>query len=383
MIYILYFALAYLIITSIVLIRNLFEFKSLVSIDSKNSSSEALVSICIPARNEEEVIEKCITSVLKQDYPSFEVLVLDDNSTDQTSSIISGIASFVSNLTHIRGNPKPDDWLGKPWACHQLSEAANGDILIFIDADVWLEKEAVSKAVHALQEKDVVTVWPQQRLGSFWENMIVPLVYFTLYTLLPAIYVEQNPKWMPSFMAERLNKKFAAACGQFIAFHKRSYQEIGGHEVVKKEVVEDVELARLIKRKELSLQMFDGIDTVYCKMYSSHKEIWNGFKKNFLAGFGNFFEFFFMWAIHTVVFIVPWITLCYAILSGANSILILSSIVIASQYLQRTILNYKYGWSFITGFLHPLSVLWFHALAVVLIVDKLSGRKAIWKGREV
>ncbi len=381
MIYTLYFALLYIALTTLVFIRNLFEFGSLVNV--QDDYSELLVSICIPARNEEDVIERCIASVLKQDYPNFEVLVLDDNSTDKTPEIISGLSSFVSNLTHLMGAPKPENWLGKPWACHQLAEAANGAILIFIDADVWLEKNSVSKTVSALQLKDVITVWPQQKLGSFWEHMIVPLVYFSLYTLLPAKYVERNPRWMPSFLSNRLNEKFAAACGQFIAFNKKAYMETGGHKSVKTEVVEDVELARIIKRKKLSLQMFDGVETVYCKMYNGHKDIWNGFKKNFLAGFGSLFEFNFMWIVHFLVFILPWFALASSIITSNTTQLVLSIVVIASYNLQRVILNYRYGWSIIIGFMHPLSVLWFHVLAVVSIIDRITGKKAIWKGREV
>lgn len=383
MIYILYFALLYLALTTLVLIRNLFEFQSLRKVAEENNNKEVLVSVCIPARNEEEVIERCITSILKQDYSFFEVLVLDDNSTDKTPDIISGISSFVSNLSHLKGTPKPEGWLGKPWACHQLAEAAKGDILVFVDADVWLEKNAISKAVKALEEKDIVTVWPQQKLSSFWENLVVPLVYFSLYTLLPAKYVERNPKWMPSFLSSRLNEKFAAACGQFIAFNKNAYHEIGGHQEVKSEVVEDVEISRIAKKKGLSLQMFDGIQTVYCKMYSSHKEIWNGFKKNFLAGFGNLFEFYFMWVLHFIVFIFPWFTLIHGFTSSNTNLIVLSIIVIASYNLQRTILNFRYGWSITIGFLHPFSVLWFHVLALVSVANRATGKKAMWKGREV
>ncbi len=365
------------------MVRNLFEFKSLNGINTKDSETEILVSVCIPARNEEKVIERCIGSVLKQDYPNFEVLVLDDNSTDKTPEIISGLSSFVSNLNHLKGAPKPEDWLGKPWACHQLSEAAKGDILVFIDSDVWLEKDTLSKAVNELEKKDVITVWPQQKLTSFWEQMIVPLVYFSLYTLLPAKYVERSPRWMPFSLASKLNEKFAAACGQFIAFNRNAYEKIGGHQEVKSEVVEDVEMARMIKKQKLSLQMFDGIQTVYCKMYDSHRDIWNGFKKNFLAGFGNLLEFFFMWGIHFIVFLLPWFTLIHGITTSNTLISILSIIVIASYNLQRAILNYRYGWSTITGLLHPFSVLWFHVLALVSVANRVSGKKAIWKGREV
>lgn len=383
MIYILYFALFYLIGTSAVLLRNLLELKALKDVPNKKASSTPLVSICIPARNEEEVIERCITSVLKQNYTQFEVLVLDDNSTDKTSEILSELAGIVANLTHIKGASKPIDWLGKPWACHQLSEVANGEILVFIDADVWLEPDVISNTVSVLEAKDAITVWPQQKMEGFWENMIIPLVYFALYTLLPAKYVERPPRWMPKSLQRVFNSKFVAACGQFFAFTSSAYRKIDGHHSVKTQVVEDIVLAKNIKSNGLSLQMLHGVDSVFCRMYTSHSEIWSGFKKNFLAGFGNLFEFIFMGVLHFLVFLVPIYSLLIGILKSDLFLVSLSVGVITLIFIQRFILSYLFKWNFGYVFLHPLSVLWFQILAIISVFNKLFGIKTSWKGREV
>lgn len=366
------------------LIRNWFEFKALKDVAVvEKETQEPVVSICIPARNEEAGIERCVTSALKQDYSNFEVLVLDDNSTDKTTEILSQLSGIISNLTHLKGAPKPSDWLGKPWACHQLSEAAKGDILVFIDADVWLEPNAIPNTISALQQKDALTVWPQQKLESFWENMIVPLVYYALFTLLPAKYVERPPRWMPRFLHKTFNTKFVAACGQYFAFTKSSYQKIGGHKNVKDKVVEDMELAKNLKTKGLNLQMMHGVDSVNCRMYSSHSEIWNGFKKNFLAGFGNVFEFSFMGLIHLLAFIFPF----YALISGIitnNRLVILVSLLNNSLILiQRLILSTRFRWNLLYAFAHPFSVIWFQILGVISLINKLFGIKSTWKGREV
>tara|TARA_R110000868_G_scaffold304437_21_gene565395 strand:- start:25632 stop:26783 length:1152 start_codon:yes stop_codon:yes gene_type:complete len=383
MIYFLYFALLYLFITSAVLIRNWFEFKGLIDTSPSTDTIQPFVSICIPARNEETVIERCVTSALKQDYPNFEVLVLDDNSTDKTTEILSQLSGIIANLKHLKGAPKPDDWLGKPWACHQLSEAAKGKVLVFIDADVWLDPETLIKTVAILKEQDAVTIWPQQKLETFWENTIVPLVYFALFTLLPSKYVERSPRWMPSLFDSFFRPRFVSACGQFFAFNKSTYQTIDGHRSVKDRVVEDVELAKNLKSHNFKLQMFHGINSVYCRMYSSHSQIWNGFKKNFLAGFGNIFEFVFMGIVHFFVFLFPLYTLIQSLISQQIQLIILSVITILIVYFQRIALSIRFKWNIWFTFLHPISVLWFQILALVSLKNKLIGIKNSWKGREV
>jgi len=370
-------------LTSLVLIRNRFEFKSIHSIKPENSSNCPKVSICVPARNEEAVIERCITSLVNQDYSDFEVIVLDDNSEDRTLEILQRLANTYSTLKIIDGKPKPDDWLGKPWACHQLSKEASGEIFVFVDSDVWMEHDIISKSVTRMQSLDSLTIWPQQQVESFFERLIVPTVYFSLLTLLPTIYVERSPRWMPGFLRTQLNQKFTAACGQFFAFTKSAYKKIGGHESVKKQVVEDMELARIIKSQALSLSMMNGIDSVYCRMYSSGSEIWQGFQKNFLSGFGNLFEFLFMAVLHALFFLFPIYTLINGILFSEQTIVMLSAAVIGIYIFQRLMLNLWFRWNWITAFLHAFSVVWFQILGLKCLVNRIFGLKSSWKGRSV
>ncbi len=383
MIFLLYFCIAFLLGTFAVLLRNLYEFQALKEIPPIHEQDAPFVSICIPARNEEAVIERCVTSALKQDYPTFEVLVLDDNSTDGTSEILEQLSGIITNLKHLKGAPKPTEWLGKPWACHQLSKEAKGQIIVFIDADVWLESDAIGKTVSRLKHRDSITIWPQQHLKSFWENMIIPMFLYALYTLLPAIYVERSPRWMPNFLRSKLDDKYVAACGQFLAFRRSTYDEIGGHEAVRNEVVEDMALARNLKSAGFLLQMLHGVDAVHCRMYNSHAEIWNGFKKNFLPGFGNLFEFVFMGILHLIVFILPVFTLGIGIIEKQPSTIILSIITLSLILIQRILLSILFKWNILYSFLHPVSVLWFQFLGVISIFYKALGIKSSWKGREV
>ncbi len=382
--FLLYIVLAYLAFTTLVFIRNLFEFRGLSSEPEYQSGIQPKVSICIPARNEARVIERCITHALKQNYLNFEVLVLDDQSTDGTTEIVSQLAQRIHNLFYFPGKPKPEHWLGKPWACHQLSKVATGDYLVFIDADVALEEDVLSKTVQQLQDADAITIWPQQHLRSFWERLIIPQIYYALWTLLPARYVEKDPKWLPGMLRKKLRTKFSAACGQFIAFNLKAYQLIGGHESVKDQVVEDVGLAKRLKSMNFSLRMLHGTKAVYCRMYTRHREIWEGLRKNFFLGFNKkLFLFGFMAVLHLLVFIFPLITLCYGALLGDSSMVYVSSLALIIILAQRFSLDLIFRWNIGYSFLQPFSVLWFQALGVRCVIDHFKGNKAVWKGREV
>lgn len=377
-------SILWLLITSLILFRNLFDFGALAAENQKSGQSVPMVSICIPARNEESVIERAVSSVLRQTYPNFEVLVLDDDSDDRTPEILSSLSKSHGELTVIQGQEKPGDWLGKPWACQQLGEAAKGDILIFMDADVWLDSDAVSKTVSALESRDALTVWPKQFTGTFWEQMVIPLIYHSLYTLLPAKYVERKPRWMPEVMHRKLSPEFAAACGQFFAFRKEAYTAIGRHEAVKQAVVEDVELAKNLKRNHQKLKMYHGVGTVNCRMYTSHRELFSGLRKNFFAGFNKNIPFFVLMSVfHLIVFISPVFILLFAVLNGNYPLAVLSVIPLLLITLQRLLLDVRFGWNPTLSLLHPVSVLWYQILGVVSVKDHLSGKKAVWKGREV
>ncbi len=372
----------YLCYTFIVFAKNGLEFTSLSKLPSFSlrNGTAPLVSICIPARNEEQTIDRCLTSVLKQDYPNFEILVLNDGSADRTANILDEFSGIIANFHHLTGEPKPSGWLGKPWACHQLGKHAKGDYLFFMDADTWLDDTAVSKAVQALHQSDAITVWPKQHLHTFWEKVVIPHIYFGLYTLLPAAYVRQTPNWIPKSFRKSMGSKFAAACGQFIAFSRPAYQEIDGHASVKNKVVEDVELAKVLKSHQLTLTMYDGVKSVHCRMYETHAQIFAGFRKNFFAGFNyNFLPFTAMAVLQFIVYILPFFFLIF----GDPLAQTLSFLLIGIFMIQRWLLDLKFGWDLRYSFLHPLGIIWFEALGIRCILDYLTGTKTQWKGRDV
>jgi len=378
------FTLFYLLATSIILVRNRFD---LTALSAEKTEIEPKISVCIPARNEEQNIKTLLESLVKQTYKNFEVLVLDDHSDDNTREIVLSFENKHPELIKLhQGEEKPDDWLGKPWACHQLGKKAAGDYLLFIDADTRLYPNALKGVSSSFQKyrTDMLTVWPQQILNSFWEKTVIPLVYYALVTMLPATYVYRDPRWMPDFFQKKFRTAFAAACGQFIAFKTEVYHHIGGHASVKDQIVEDVELAKIIKKSGFTLRMFHGVGSVQCRMYHSEKEIFEGFRKNFFAGFNRSVLLFLSAAVlHLIVFVLPFITLPVAWIYLYQTMFFLSAGSVIIILLHRLILSIWFRWDPLYAFTHPIGVVWFQRLGIKSLIDFFSGSKPKWKGRNL
>jgi len=381
-------AVLFLVTKSAVLIRNRFEFTALSSCRITPEILQPTVAVCVPARNEENTLGICLDSVLCQNYPHLKVYVLNDRSTDGTGDIIRlAKQRFGDKLETLSGAERPAGWLGKPWACHQLSEATREDILVFADADTWLEPDAISKLVAAFSKgsQDFITVWPQQKTVTFWEKVIVPLVYYALLGFLPVKYTERKPRWMPAFFHQKFRTLFAAACGQFVAFRKETYKAIGGHTSVKNEVVEDVWLARNVLQQGFRMRMFHGVDAVHCRMYRSHEEIWNGFRKNFFAGFdNNLWLFLLMSVLHFLAYILPvGVLITHFFIPVSDTSLILALTMVGIFLIHRLLLGTWFRWPVHYGLLHSLGVIWFQLLAIRVLSDYFFRKPVTWKGEAI
>ncbi len=263
------------------------------------------VSILIPARDEATVIAETVKRHLAQGYPDFEVIVLDDNSSDNTPQVARAAGAGDPRLRVVQGRPLPDGWLGKNWACHQLSQEAQGEILVFTDADVIWSDRALSRLIGEMEARqaDLQTVWPTQITETWAERLVVPLMAFVIVGYLPLLAVHHLP-W----------PVFAAAMGQCLAFRRSAYDAVGGHAAVRDSIVEDVTFAKRIKRLGLRLRVADGGNVISCRMYHSWPEVRNGFAKNILAGHGNSIPFLLVsWAFHWLLWLLPWIWLSVGI----------------------------------------------------------------------
>lgn len=258
------------------------------------------VSILVPARDEASVIGRTVTALLQQRDIPFELIILDDNSSDGTAQLARGAADGDPRLRIIDGQPLPDGWLGKNWACHQLAQAATGELLVFTDADVMWQPDALSAllAVRETSGADVLTVWPTQRTVTWPERLTVPLIALVTTAYLPLVGVHYLP-WA----------SFAAANGQCLAFGRNAYNATGGHAAVRDNIVEDVALARLAKRNGQLLRMIDGNHQISCRMYTGWYAVRDGFAKNIRDGHGSTPLLLLSTIMHLLVFVAPWVWL--------------------------------------------------------------------------
>ncbi len=325
-----------------------------------------LVSILIPARNEENNISKCLDSILKQDYKNFEVLVLDDESEDKTSTIIKEYVQKDKRVQLLQGGTLPADWIGKNWACYQLSQKATGDYFLFLDADTTISKNVLSKALYTFirYELSLLSIFPTQIINSLGEYLVVPLMNWILLTLLPLKFV-YTKKGIP----------FTAANGQFMLFDNNVYKEIGGHKAVFDKTVEDMELARIIKQKDYRIMTCLGNNDVYCKMYNSLLQGINGFSKNFFPGFNSDKITFFLFILLLfLVYVLPFLIIYFNNLFIIPVLLIiLQRVYLSSISKQNIILNI---------ILHPFQLIVMFITGIRSILSA-TNRKLIWKGRRL
>ena len=240
----------------------------------KPISNPPRLSICVPARNEERGVEACLHSLLNQNYPNFEVIAIDDNSTDRTGDIMRNLAQENSRLKVLKAADLPEGWLGKPFALHQAFKVTQGEYLLFTDADPVFKPTALNTAVHVMRERDldVLTLMPKAEFGSFWERAVQPVIFGFIASLTRFKNVNDP------------DHRSAMGFGAFLMFRRSAYEKIGGHEAGKSDVLEDVLIAKRAKRAGLKLFVADAKQLFSIRMYFGLKEIWFGWEKNmFLA----------------------------------------------------------------------------------------------------
>jgi chlorobactene glucosyltransferase len=247
--------------------------------DYPPASDQPLVSVIIPARNEAHNIERCVRSIAAAGYRALEIIVVDDRSTDGTGEMLRRLAQdpdLSGRLRVIAGSQLPAGWFGKVWALVQGYRAARGDLLLFADADTRHEPELIARAVAALRQERVqlLTVIPRQEVGSFWERVVQPQVFFALQARVGDL--------------RRVNRTRvsweAIANGQFIMTPRGDYEAVGTHEVVKDQVAEDVALAQAYVRANKDVFLLHATEFMATRMYRSLPEIVEGWSKNLALG---------------------------------------------------------------------------------------------------
>ncbi|WP_240775404.1 glycosyltransferase [Neokomagataea tanensis] len=231
------------------------------------------VSVLIPARNEEKTIRRAVEAVLNSRDIGLELIVLDDASTDATLSILKGFSD--PRLKVLSGQKLPENWCGKTHACAQLAQAAQHELMVFVDADVRLEPDALTKLCTEMSRRPDIALLsgvPRQVTKTVLEWMLLPFIHLLLMG------------YLPMRLDDGTEAKFAAACGQLIIVRRTLYSAVGGHAAVKGHLHDGLALARHFRASGLKTGLLDATDIASCRMYESASEVWSGLKKNATEG---------------------------------------------------------------------------------------------------
>jgi chlorobactene glucosyltransferase len=333
------------------------------------------VSILVPARNEEKNIAACVQSLLAQDYPDFEVIVLDDQSSDATRVILAQIASAEPQLRLLDGSSPSEGWLGKNWACYQLAQQAQGDLLLFTDADTFHRPQTLRSVVTALivEQADLLTGFPRQEMRTWGERLLVPFFTWAFYC------------FNPLGITYRLRlPALSDAVGQMMLFRRQAYHAIGGHDSIRASIIDDLALARRIKAAGLRWRVAYIADLIHCRMYRGGWEAFNGFTKNLFAAFEyRLLSFAFGFAWLAVMFWEPLVVLVLLLFGRAPQARVgelalcigLSTLLwLIPYWVQRLPLG--------LAFLYPVTILANEAAAFQSLRLSLTGRLT-WKNRSL
>lgn len=343
-----------------------------------------MISVLVPARNEAARIEPCARSLLAQNYPRFELLVLDDHSEDETAAILRGLGLDEENAARrlIPGEPLPPGWTGKNWACHQLARRARGEWLLFTDADTEHAPGTLAAALaHARETRaDLLSAWPWLVTGTLGEKLVIPMVHLLGLAVYPhalLAWLQRHPRRARGLSRSAL-RALGAANGQFLFFKKSAYDAIGGHAAVRGHLVEDVALGREITARMgegMRLVNCDGSRLVRCRMYRSFAEVWEGFTKNVRPVFEDaaaawWLSGVFQWCC----FFMPFVLLFFP------SQRRFAAVEVALIYCIRIVLTWRFRTSWLGCALHPFG----HFLAMCIGLNswrRASRAGVTWKGR--
>ena len=342
------------------------------------SKTNPKVSIILPARNEEEYIGKCLDSLTKQNYKNYEIIVIDDSSEDATRKIIEDYSKKYSKIVPVFARPKPDGWMGKNWACMEGYKKATGELLLFTDADTKHAENVISLAVSHLNSfnLDALSSIPKMLTFDFWTNITLPMISTFLHTRFSALNVN-NP-----------SKKTGYFFGSFFILKKKTYQEIGMHEGVKHEIIEDGALGKKVKEARYKMKMVRGEHLIEAVWARDKGTLWNALKRLMVPlylqsgkiAIGIFFAIVFLLFVPFPIFAVSTIL---PIESTSGKILCITSAIASVLIYIGAIIEVKVGLNLklIYAVFAPLG-----SLVVVLgfLSGLLQAKKAssvTWRGR--
>ena len=326
---------------------------------------EHLISVLIPARNEEQNIRVILSDLMVQSYKNLEIIVFDDQSEDQTPNIIREMVETDKRIKLVSSDNLPEGWLGKNFACHSLALLSKGDFLLFLDADVRIGNTLIGSATdYAKRNKlGLLSIFPLQILITPGERLTVPIMNYILLTLLP----------LPLVLRSRF-PSLSAANGQFMLFNAQNYLNTLPHKHFKGDKAEDIAIARFFKKIKVHAACLTGDTAIRCRMYWNFNDAVNGFSKNITAFFGNSTLLAtIFWMITSLGFIPVFISLPLSIFFLYLILILLTRVIVSLVSRQSILMNVL--------FILP------HQFVIGLIILKSLKRKYSnshqWKGRNL
>lgn len=330
------------------------------------------VSVLVPARNEEAGIVECIESLAQQSYPDFEILVLDDQSTDNTLDLVRTMANRYTTIKVLQGRrDPPSGWNGKSFACYRLAAQATGEWLLFTDADTRHMLQSITQGIgYAVQlDVDLLSVMPRQITKSWAERLMVPFII----EFLPLLGVDLGCMW-------RRQGSVAIANGQYLLVRRSAYQEMGGHAAIASALVDDFALADHFLRNDRRIALVNGTTMLACRMYHNASEVWQGFSKNILLSL----QMSRSWPLWSII-VFAWSFVSLFVLPTVILVTypekFLAMIAIGWLILLRMIVGFVTHRSLAEAIATPLSAVGVMALGMNALMLKLRQQPIAWKER--
>ena len=349
----------------LITVFNFFTIRQVKSTQSKLSQIiHAKVSILIPVRDELENAREVLKTALKQkNLSDFEVIVRDDQSTDGTSEVLRQISD--DHLSVQYGSALPEGWLGKNYALAKLVENASGDYLVFLDADVRLSDGAIAASISLLEELnlDYISPYPRQLVGDWLSGIVQPLLQWSWFASLP-IRITENSRKASTVVAN----------GQFLIVKRSAYLKSGGHESIKSEVIEDMELARNLRIHGFRGTVVEGSQIATCKMYQNFSELFFGYAKSQWRAFGSIVGAVLVISVMVLTSVIPPITASMNDYLGIYGYLAL--------VLSRILVAFKTNSNYWSAIFHPIAILiWISTIFTSIILKQMGLLK--WRGRSI
>ena len=335
----------------------------------KPVAEQPLISVLVPMRNEARNVKNCVHMLKNLTYEHLEILIYEDQSTDQTFSLLQEAIGQDTRFQIIPGVPLQKGWVGKVHACHQLRQYAKGDYLCFVDADVTLHPDVLSHSLEQAVHKKaaLLTGFPKFSYSNWLDQLVIPMMHFIVYVHLPIALA--NLTKIPAT---------SAANGTFMFFKTASYDQIGGHQAVKQSLVEDIQMARTMKKNGFRVLLLNVTDHVSCKMYETNKETWEGFSKNMFVGIGQSIPLAIgITAFYTFFYVMPLFYLVYGIVVWEP----LFMLPYALTVIHRAICDQTSKTPLYYSLFVPLSSLLLLAILWRSVYLSGNGKVYTWKGR--